>query len=143
MRFVLDASVALRWYIADEAHPIADAVLERLVEAPELFAVPELFFFEVHAVLARVHPGFPAVYSQGFLPATQAGLLRYPMTEGIAGHAAGYVARGLTGYDAVYAAVARELGATWLTFDSAAHRLLRGEGISLDLTDGLPNLRAD
>ena len=142
MKFVLDASVAVRWYITEEVHPNAQAVLERLLEAPELFAVPELFFFEVHTVLARVHPGFPAVYAEGFLPATQAGLLRYPMTEGIAGHAAGYVSLGLTGYDAVYAAVARELGATWLTFDSAAHKLVRGEGISLDLAEELPELRA-
>jgi len=140
MRYVLDASVALRWYVAGEEHPNAEAVLERLLEAPELFAVPELFFYEVQAVLARLHPGYPSVYSDGFLPATQAGPLRYPMTEGIATHAASFVAKGLTGYDATYAAVARELGAQWLTFDERAHELLRGEGVSVNLAEELPDL---
>ena len=142
MRFVLDASVAIRWLVSEEAHPHADAVLERLLEAPELFTVPELFFNEVHAVLARVHPGFPAVYADGSLPATQAGPLRYPMTEGLAARAASFVAKGLTGYDAVYAAVAKELGARWLTFDAKAHEALRWEGISVDLNRELPNLQA-
>lgn len=142
MRFVLDASVAIRWYLRDEVHPHADAVLARLLEAPELFAVPELFFYEVHAVLARTHPGSPQVFSQGFLPATQSGPLRYPMTEGIASLAAGYVARGLTGYDAVYAAVACELGAMWLTFDAEAHWRLRPEVISCDLAAELPDLHS-
>ena len=73
MRFVLDASVAVRWFVSEEAHPHADAVLERLLEAPELFAVPELFYYEVHAVLARVRPDHASVYADGFLPATQAG----------------------------------------------------------------------
>jgi predicted nucleic acid-binding protein len=142
LRFVLDASVAVRWFVAGEAHPNADAVLERLLDAPELFAVPELFFYEVHAVLARTHPEFPAVYAHGFLPAAQSGPLRYPMTEAVASHAAAFVARGLGGYDSVYAAVARELGATWLTFDAKAHAALKGEGISIDLAEELPDLRA-
>lgn len=142
MRFVLDASVAVRWFVSTEAHPHADAVLERLLEAPELFAVPELFFYEVYAVLARVHSGFPAVYTEGFLPATQAGPLRYPMTEAIATRAAAFVARGLTGYDALYAALARELGGIWITFDAKAHEALRGESISLDLSKELPDMRS-
>jgi predicted nucleic acid-binding protein len=142
VRYVLDASVAVRWFVAGEEHPHADAVLERLLEAPELFAVPELFFYEVHAVLARVHPGFPAVYTEGFLPVTQAGPLRYPMTEAIAVQAAAFSVLGLTGYDAVYAAVARELGGKWLTFDTKAHDAIRREGVSLDLARELPDLRA-
>jgi predicted nucleic acid-binding protein len=115
-------------------------VLERLLEAPELFAVPELFYFEVHAVLARTHPEFPGVFANGLLPATQAGPLRYPMTAQVADRAAGYVASGLGGNDAMYAAVASELGAVWLTFDAAAHERLRGEGISCDLAKELPDL---
>jgi predicted nucleic acid-binding protein len=47
MIWVIDASVALRWLIEDEAHLHADDVLEKAVQYPENFAVPELFAFEV------------------------------------------------------------------------------------------------
>ena len=45
---------------------------------------------------------------------------------------------GLTGYDAMYAALAEELGACWLTFDGKAYTRLGGGGLSFDLTGGLP-----
>ena len=51
MIWVVDASVALRWYLKDEAHDCADEVLKAVVEDPSRFAVPELFAFEVYAVL--------------------------------------------------------------------------------------------
>ena len=56
MTWVLDASVAVKWFIEEEFHPNADKVLKKLVNQPELFAVPEIFAFEVYAVLQRVHP---------------------------------------------------------------------------------------
>ena len=43
MIWVVDASVAVRWFLKDETHPNADKVLRRLIDHPELFAVPELF----------------------------------------------------------------------------------------------------
>ena len=49
MTWVLDASVAVRWFIEEEFHPNADKVLKKLVNQPELFAVPEIFAFEVFA----------------------------------------------------------------------------------------------
>jgi predicted nucleic acid-binding protein len=136
--YVLDASVAVRWYLADEAGAAADAVLERVLEAPEVFAVPELFFFEVYAVLARSHRGFEAVYTDAFLPVVASGPLRYPMTEALAVRASRYTAMGLTGYDAVYAGLARELGALWLTFDSRAHKAIASHALSWDLSEDLP-----
>jgi hypothetical protein len=45
MIWVIDASVAVRWLIEDESHPHADEVLEKAVQHPENFAVPELFEF--------------------------------------------------------------------------------------------------
>ena len=47
MIWVLDASVAVRWFIEEEVHPHADEVLDKLIDEPERFAVPELFAFEV------------------------------------------------------------------------------------------------
>ncbi len=138
MRYVIDASVALRWYLADEAHANADLVLERLLQEPEMFAVPELFFFEVLAVLSRTHPRCAEVYRETFLPATEAGMLRYPMTETLARRTEPFVASGLTGYDAVYAGLARELDGSWLTFDSRAHQAIAYQNVSCDLNTHLP-----
>ena len=139
MKYILDASVAVRWHIAGEAHANADAILERVLESPEEFAVPELFFFEVYAVLARMLPGFQSLYAENFLPAVEGGLLRMPMTASLADAAALFVARGLTGYDAVYAGLARELGALWLTFDADAHRRIAPEKLSWDVGGTLPS----
>lgn len=138
MRYVIDASVAVRWYLAGESHPAADEVLRRVIEAPGDFAVPELFFFEVLAVLGRVHPRPVQTYVHAFLPVVEGGVFRHPMTETLCTHAAGYMERGLTGYDACYAGLAAELGAVWITFDSRAHALVSADNVSVDLGGGLP-----
>jgi predicted nucleic acid-binding protein len=129
---VIDASVALRWYIEDEKNANADAIHKRLIEDPESFAVPELFGYEVFSVLSRVHPDPLRTFQEGILPLLSSGILRYPLTEGIALRAATFVGRGLTGYDSFYVALAEELGALWLTFDSKAHSLLHDRHNSLD-----------
>jgi predicted nucleic acid-binding protein len=138
MRFVIDASVAARWYIREESDANADEVLRRVVGEPELFAVPELFFFEVLAVLGRTHPRPVETYQDAFLPVVEGGVFRHPMTSALAAQSARFLARGLTGYDACYAGLAAELGAEWITFDRRAHRLIASEKVSVDLGEGLP-----
>jgi predicted nucleic acid-binding protein len=138
MIWILDASVALRWFLRDENHANADAVLRRLIDCPEFFAVPELFSFEVYAVLCRVHPSGHRAYIKGVMPILNGGILRQPMTESLATQASRFVKKGLTGYDACYAALASEMKGRWLTFDRKAHGVLAGEGISHDLTRALP-----
>ena len=138
MRFILDASVAVRWFLEEERHRNADVVLERLVDEPGRFAVPELFSYEVLAVLFRVHPDPLRAYVGGVIPLLQGGMLRYPMTESIAHRAFGFQQLGLSGYDACYAAVAEELEGLWLTFDTQAHEKLRRTALSLDIGAALP-----
>ena len=41
--------------------------------------MPELFFYEVFAVLARTRADYPSVYADGFLPMVESGSSRYPM----------------------------------------------------------------
>lgn len=103
-----------------------------------MFAVPELFGYEVFSVLFRVHPDPLKAFREGILPLLSSGLLRYPLTERIAQRAALFVGRGLTGYDSFYVALAEELEALWLTFDSKAHSLLQLDHISIDLGAELP-----
>lgn len=100
--------------------------------------MPELFAYETFSILCRLHPNPRQTYDEGVLRLLSSGLLRYPMTEGIAHRAARFVGFGLSGYDAVYVALAEELGAQWLTFDAKAHRLVQQEGLSLDLDRTVP-----
>ena len=138
MKFVIDASVAARWYILEESDANAEEVLQRVVREPELFAVPELFFFEVLAVLGRMHPNPLETYQDAFLPVVESGIFRHPMTSALAARSLRFLARGLTGYDACYAGLAAELGARWITFDRRAHQLIASENVSVDLSEGLP-----
>ena len=138
MIWVVDASVAVRWFLKDESHPNADAVLRRLIDRPEWIAVPELFCFEVYAVLCRMHPEGHQVFVKGMVPILNCGIFRHPMTEKLANQTARFVKKGLTGYDACYAALAREIKGIWLMFDEKAHRRLTGEKISHNLTKRLP-----
>ena len=138
MIWVVDASVAVRWFIEEEVHVHADEVLKRLVSEPRRFAVPELFSFEVFSVLHRLHPDPIQVFTKAIIPLLQGGIFRQPMTEDLAVKAGRLVSLGLTGYDACYAALAKDLKGLWLTFDSKAHRLLEKERISCLLTEALP-----
>ena len=138
MIWVVDASVAVRWFIEEEVHVHADEVLKRLVSEPRRFAVPELFSFEVLSVLHRLHPDPIQVFTKGIIPLLQGGIFRQPMTGDLAVKASCFVSLGLTGYDACYAALAKDLKGLWLTFDSKAHRLLEKERISCLLTEALP-----
>jgi predicted nucleic acid-binding protein len=138
LRYVLDASVALRWYLKEEGNKSVEAIHRRILEEPALFAVPELFGYEVFSVLFRVHPKPWPTFQEGILPFLHSGVLRYPLTEGVAQRAARFVGIGLTGFDSMYAALAEELGACWLTFDARAHARIAAENLSFDLNGGLP-----
>ena len=45
---------------------------------------------------------------------------------------------GLSGYDACYATLARDLKGIWLTFDEQAHSLIQKENISCVLDERMP-----
>ena len=139
MIWIIDASVALRWLIEEEIHPCAENVLKKVIDEPERFAVPELFSFEVFSVLQRVHPDGLQAFRKGVIPLLQLGIFRQPMTDNLAVQANYFVKLGLTGYDACYAALARDLKGNWLTFDKKAHRLIQKEKISFFLGEGMPD----
>jgi predicted nucleic acid-binding protein len=139
MIWVVDASVAVRWFLEEPDGEWAERVLERVIEQPGRFAVPELFAFEVLAVLERLHPEPLSAFVDGVIPILQGGVLRSPMTAELARRGHSFVEKGLTGYDAVYAALARELGGLWLTYDAKAHRAIRSENVSRLLSEGPPN----
>ncbi|MGA1840755.1 MAG: type II toxin-antitoxin system VapC family toxin [bacterium] len=138
MIWIIDASVAIRWFLENENSQDADTILYRVIEMPEVFAVPELFCFEVYAVLCRVHPSGHNTFIKGMIPILNGGIFRQPMTEDLAKNASVYVKKGLTGYDATYASLAKSMKGVWITFDQKACRCIQDEDISHDLTKGLP-----
>ena len=138
MIWITDASVAIRWFLKDEAHKNADAVLQQLIDQPERFAVPELFCYETYAVLCRMHPSPADAFIKGLVPILHSGILRHPMTGELAHRAYRFVKKGLTGYDACYAALALELKGIWLTFDKKAHQNIVSEGLSCFIEKDLP-----
>jgi predicted nucleic acid-binding protein len=139
MIWVIDASVALRWLIKEEAHAHADEVLEKLIDDPGRFAVPELFAYEVFSVLLRVHSRGLWAFRKGIIPILQMGIFRQPMTETVAVKTNRFVKLGLTGYDACYAALAQDLKGVWLTYDKKAHELIRDQKISCLLEEKMPS----
>lgn len=138
MIWVIDSSVAVRWFLKTEQHPHADTVMERVIRQKNQFMAPELFAFEVYAVLCRLHPKGSDVFVEGVMPLLEGGILRQPMTGNLARQASFYVEKGLTGYDACYAALAKETGGLWLTFDEKAHRCIENYEVSLNLMERLP-----
>lgn len=138
MRYVIDASTAVRWFVGNLAHPHADEVLMKVLKNPELFAVPELFAYEVLSVLYRIHPDAAQIYEKDVNQLLRSGILRYPMTDHIFGRADRFIALGLTGYDACYTALAEELDASWLTFDAKACMKLTENGNVFTDTESPP-----
>ena len=72
------------------------------------------------------------------MPLLQGGIFRQPMTESLALKADRFVTLGLTGYDACYASLARDLKGIWLTFDEQAHSLIQKEKLSFFLDERMP-----
>jgi predicted nucleic acid-binding protein len=129
---VIDASVAIKWFVPHEAGAAeAIAILDQVRDSPAGFVVPELFFSEMLAVLVRLL-GRDAAAVGLYLDALQdLGFERIGHGRELLARAAELACtHGLTGYDAVYAASAQLIGGYWLTADVKAHRKVRHLRIS-------------
>ena len=85
-----------------------------------------------------MHPDDLEVFRKGIIPILQEGILRQPMAETLMLKADRFIALGLTGYDACYAALAHDLKGMWLTFDRKAHTLIQKEKASFFLEETMP-----
>ena len=85
----------------EETHPAAEEVLQRVLQDPFSFAVPELFGFELDAVLEGLHPDPMEVFIEGVLCILEKnGVFRQPICDKLTVAAHRYVSLGLTRYDA-------------------------------------------
>jgi predicted nucleic acid-binding protein len=127
---VVDASVVLRWFVAQE--PGAGEALgwlRRFTEDADLLVGPDLLRFEVLGALARLQPPRdPGWSARSFERFERLGVRLLPTDQEIALRALG-LSRELriAGYDAVYLAHAESLGVSCLTVDQRLARRLAGD----------------
>lgn len=130
MMLVVDASVVLRWFVAQEPGATeAAAWLRRFASDPRVLVAPDLLRFELYGALARLQIGEDASWAERRLERfTRLGLRLLPTTADL-------MARGFTlsrelsiaGYDALYLAHAESLATAWLTADARVLRQLKGD----------------
>ena len=129
---VLDASVAIKWFVKDE--PLvaeAQRVLSEIQENPAAFVVPELFMNELLAVLCRMRPGRASRVREALGLVEALGIERVANGHELLALAADLSRRWrLSGYDAVYAALASLVDGVWLTADARAARRVGAEGLA-------------
>lgn len=121
---VLDASVAIKWFVGSE--PLASeavGVLGEIERDPSGVLVPELFMNELLAVLCRLPDSRPAKVREALGLVEALGLKRVGNGHELLSLAADFAGRWkLSGYDAVYVALAALSGGVWLTADARAAR---------------------
>lgn len=128
---VVDASVALKWFVDGEPL-VAEArlVLDEIERDPRPYGVPELFMNELLAVLARLSRATTATVQQAMSLVESLGLARVGNGHELLAAAAGLACDlGVSGYDAVYLALAASTDGTWLTADAGAAKRVRHRGL--------------
>ncbi len=121
---VVDASVAIKWFLIEKETPDALQVAKKILRGADVFAVPELFYYEVFSVVMRKHQN-PVFWAEsGMRWLLNLPFQRMPVSVDLSSAMAIFVAQGLTGYDAAYAALAQKHGGQWLTYDESARKLL-------------------
>jgi predicted nucleic acid-binding protein len=125
--FVLDASIAVKWFFLDEPHrDAALRVRDALIAAPANFAVPHLFFSELLHVLSRKSGADREFVSKGLNVVQRLGIRTLTLSDKGWHNTLECIDKGLGGYDATYVALAMELRWRWLTADEKALRKLPG-----------------
>ena len=123
--WVIDASVAIKWFFEEEdGSLLAYRVLGLLVQKPDLFMVPTLFFIEFAAVALKKSKDVNAS-SLALDRLYRLGLHAVPEGEKLLAKALQLSHKfELSLYDGLYLAVASLMKAHWLTADERAVRRL-------------------
>ncbi len=124
---VLDASVALKWFASDEPHAAAALqLLDAIGQAPRDYIVPDIFMGECLAVLCRMRGATVARVQEAMNLLESMGIERVGCGHELMQLAAQYaVSWTLSGYEAIYLALASLSQGVWLTADARAARRVR------------------
>lgn len=121
---VVDASVAIKWFVTGE--PLVDEaaqILDQIGRDPTRYGVPDLFMNELLAVLCRLPGSQPAKVQEVLSLVEALGMARVGNGHELLALAADFAGRWrLSGYDAVYVALAALSDGVWLTADARAAR---------------------
>lgn len=122
MKFILDASIAVKWFFSDEElHKESIAHLNSLILSPSEYGVPELFYLEVASVIAKKSSNNEAFTSKAIDCLYQLGIKTVPFQGSILLSAITIACENkLSVYDSIYLVTARYLKAKWLTADRDA-----------------------
>lgn len=123
---IVDASVAVKWFALHEfGRDEAFLVLDQIKKEPEYFAVPDLFYCEMLAVLCKIFADAQEV-SHHLEDVLGLGMRLFNTGKTTLSTAAEIAKKyELSGYDAIYAANAKLTGGTWITADERAHRKIQ------------------
>lgn len=128
---VIDASVALKWFVEENHSNLALKVLDYLTEKA-LPIVPSLFFYEIANVL-RYKPEFGIKDIQEVLSAlTRFGFLVVPLENALCDQTIELAFQyGITIYDASYIAISSKKNCEFVTADEKLFGKLAGEKVIL------------
>ena len=127
---VIDASVAIKWFVDESDSELALKILEEVQEKPLLFVVPDFFFIEMMSVLSRIEKDVTKL--QNYLTDLEdLGIARIGIGHSILMDSAAIALKTkISGYEAFYAATAKAIGGIWITADRKAHEKVASLKIS-------------
>ncbi|HWG42739.1 MAG TPA: type II toxin-antitoxin system VapC family toxin [Gemmataceae bacterium] len=131
---VVDASVAVKLYLAEPLATEAAALFGLLADPANVFHVPDLFYVECANIFWKYVQRRLATDTQvtGYLKFLKALPLLHTSTFDLTGDALTLgVAHGITAYDACYVALAQRLAVSLITADQKLDQKLRSAGLSV------------
>lgn len=116
LRYVIDASVALKWVLDEPDSPVAASYAARAVSEGAILSVPSLFWFEVANALRFASEPRASRAAWDLLLAVpiethEFVAAAFPHIESLAR------SRGITSYDAAYVFLAQQVAAPFITAD--------------------------
>ena len=134
---VVDASVGIKLFLAEEDSDAADALFAQLAQLPPArFYVPDLFYSECANILWKYvrRFGYPAGNARQDVADLLALRLQTVSTADVLAPALALALQyDITAYDACYAALAQQLDLPLITADSPLRRKLAGSGIAIHI----------
>ena len=134
---VVDASVGIKLFLAEEGSDAADALFAQLAQLPPArFYVPDLFYSECANILWKYvrRFGYPAGNARQDVADLLALRLQTVSTADVLAPALALALQyDITAYDACYAALAQQLDLPLVTADSPLRRKLAGSGIAIHI----------
>ena len=134
---VVDASVGIKLFLAEEGSDAADVLFAQLAQSPPArFYVPDLFYSECANILWKYvrRFGYPAGNARQDVADLLALRLQTVSTADVLAPALALALQyDITAYDACYAALAQQLDLPLVTADSPLRRKLAGSGIAIHI----------